>query len=194
MDDDAPANANAMTDRLILPRGRGDASAGEQERAGPQLARHRRRPELVTTNGALVDGDLVAGSGGAPSCPIRGSRAPGHEEQVRGRRRRSLDSPSARCAALLQSPLTDSNRRPPPYHRATGREARAAPGSRGHASRARRRNRLKTNDRACPAVPGWCSLMADSCGTSTRSSTTLRAAPMCACTRSASRSTAAPRD
>src|SRR6184192_3623377 len=30
----------------------------------------------------------------------------------------------------FESPLTDSNRRPPPYHRATRRERRARPGSR----------------------------------------------------------------
>src|SRR5439155_1303067 len=38
----------------------------------------------------------------------------------------------APISGLLQSPLTDSNRRPPPYHRATRREARAKPGSRVH--------------------------------------------------------------
>ena len=38
--------------------------------------------------------------------------------------------------------------RPPPYHRATSREARARPGSRGHESRARRK-RLKPSDRVC---------------------------------------------
>jgi hypothetical protein len=46
----------------------------------------------------------------------------------------------------------------PPYHRATSREARAVPGSRGHESRARRRNLLRASDPAWTRVPGWCSL------------------------------------
>ena len=60
---------------------------------------------------------------------------------------------SSRLQGFYSSPLTDSNRRPPPYHRATRREPRARPGSRGHESRARIGNRPKTCDRACPAVP-----------------------------------------
>jgi hypothetical protein len=50
------------------------------------------------------------------------------------------------------SPLTDSNRRPPPYHRATRPERRASPGSRGHESRARRWDRSKTSDQAWTLV------------------------------------------
>jgi hypothetical protein len=42
----------------------------------------------------------------------------------------------------------------PPYHRATSREARAVPGSRGHESRARRRNLLRASDPAWTRVPG----------------------------------------
>src|SRR5437764_3052310 len=56
------------------------------------------------------------------------------------------------------SPLTDSNRRPPPYHRAARREARARAGTRGHESPARRRKRPKTSDRAWTRVPRLCSL------------------------------------
>jgi hypothetical protein len=59
---------------------------------------------------------------------------------------------------VFASLLTDSNRRPPPYHRATRREARAKEGSRGHESRARRiiaRGRVTGRGRACPR---WCSL------------------------------------
>ncbi len=59
--------------------------------------------------------------------------------------------------AGISSPLPDSNRRPPPYHRATRREPRARPGSRGQESRARRRNRPKRRSRvpagARPGVP-----------------------------------------
>ena len=51
------------------------------------------------------------------------------------------------------SPLTDSNRRPPPYHRAARREARASAGTRGHESPARRRKRPKTSDRAWTRAP-----------------------------------------
>lgn len=59
----------------------------------------------------------------------------------------------------LKSPLTESNRRPS-YHRATRREPRARPGSRGHESRARRRKRPKPSDHAMPRRwPRWCSLI-----------------------------------
>jgi hypothetical protein len=51
------------------------------------------------------------------------------------------------------SPLPDSNRRPPPYHRAARREARASAGTRGHESPARRRKRPKTSDRAWTRAP-----------------------------------------
>jgi hypothetical protein len=71
--------------------------------------------------------------------------------------------------AGTSSPLTDSNRRPPPYHRATRREPRALPGSRGHESRARRGNRPRASDRLCPPVPvlvfPQCSLGAPTGGT-----------------------------
>jgi hypothetical protein len=46
----------------------------------------------------------------------------------------------------------------PPYHRATTEEPRAEPGSRGHESRARRRNRSKTPSRGWTRLPRWCSL------------------------------------
>jgi hypothetical protein len=87
------------------------------------------------------------------STPVRSEPA----EEARHRR----VVPMRRCSAVLtetttipdfrgfssfQSPLTDSNRRPPPYHRATRREPRARAGSRGHGSPARRRNRPKTSD------------------------------------------------
>jgi hypothetical protein len=61
---------------------------------------------------------------------------------------------NAHLQAFHESPLTDSNRRPPPYHRATSREPGVRPGSRGHESRARRRNRPKTSDRAWTCEPG----------------------------------------
>jgi hypothetical protein len=41
----------------------------------------------------------------------------------------------------------------PSYHRATRRKARARPGSRGHESRARRRNRQKTSNPSWTPVP-----------------------------------------
>ena len=50
--------------------------------------------------------------------------------------------------------MSDSNRRPPPYHRATRREARATPGSRGHEARAGKENRPKAASRAWTPVPG----------------------------------------
>ena len=65
-----------------------------------------------------------------------------------------LQQEKPRFARLLQSPLPDSNRSPPPYHRAARREARASAGTRGHESPARRRKRPKTSDRACRLVPG----------------------------------------
>jgi hypothetical protein len=76
-----------------------------------------------------------------------------------------LQQEKPRFARLLQSPLPDSNRRPPPYHGATRREARAHAGSDDHESRARRRNRCKTSSRAYPPVAGLvfpqCSLAND---------------------------------
>jgi hypothetical protein len=60
---------------------------------------------------------------------------------------------NADLQAFYASPLTDSNRRPPPYHRATRREPRVRPGRRGHESRARRRNCPKTSNLAWTRVP-----------------------------------------
>ena len=54
--------------------------------------------------------------------------------------------------AGISSPLTDSKRRPPPYHRATEREGRASAGSRGHETPANRRDPAKTRDLAWTAV------------------------------------------
>ena len=65
----------------------------------------------------------------------------------------SLGAQKRHLQAFSRSPLTDSNRRPPPYHRATKWEARAKPGSRGHESRARRRNLPKTSDPSWTRVP-----------------------------------------
>ena len=67
--------------------------------------------------------------------------------------RRVGNTTIADLQALYRSPLTDSNRRPPPYHRATRREPRARPGSRGHERRARTRIRPKARDRAWTPVP-----------------------------------------
>src|ERR671937_3048822 len=70
----------------------------------------------------------------------------------------SLTTEVAAKQEKTRSPLTDSNRRPCPYHRATRREGRARPGSRGHESRARRRNRPKGSNPRGRACPRWCSL------------------------------------
>ena len=68
-------------------------------------------------------------------------------------------------AGLSSSPLTDSNRRPPPYHRTTRREWRARAGSRGHENPGSRRNRPKRSSRAWTRVSGrtfpQCSLGSD---------------------------------
>jgi hypothetical protein len=62
------------------------------------------------------------------------------------------------------SPLTDSNRRPPPYHSTPRREARASAGHGGHENPANRRDRAKRNDRMWTRVPALmfpqCSLAA----------------------------------
>jgi hypothetical protein len=75
-----------------------------------------------------------------------------------------LGKQTAQFARVSVKPSDGLERRPPPYHRATMRDARARPGSRGHERRAKGRNRPKTSDRACPAVPGLvfpqCSLAA----------------------------------
>ena len=51
------------------------------------------------------------------------------------------------------SPLTDSNRRPPPYHSATRREARASAGHGDHKSPGNPSIRHRTSDRGLTRVP-----------------------------------------
>jgi hypothetical protein len=72
---------------------------------------------------------------------------------------------NANLQAFSRSPLTDSNRRPPPYHRTTRREWRARAGSRGHENPGSRRNRPKRSSRAWTRVSGrtfpQCSLGSD---------------------------------
>ena len=58
-------------------------------------------------------------------------------------------------AGLLRSPLTDSNRRPPPYHRSLEREARARAGRRDHERPGRTGNRLKRSDRGWTRLPAF---------------------------------------
>ena len=128
--------AHARAKRLgvggLAERGRSDEVAEEH---GDDLAR------LALRRG---DGQLGAARAAEP-CVVRivatTARARRHARSLG--RRTGMDS----------SPLTDSNRRPPPYHRATRRERRARPGSRGHGSPARRRNRPKTSDLPWTPVP-----------------------------------------
>jgi hypothetical protein len=54
----------------------------------------------------------------------------------------------------LQSPLTDSNRRPPPYHRRAGRETRVSAGEADHENPGKRTNPTPTFDRQWTSVPG----------------------------------------
>jgi hypothetical protein len=105
----------------------------------------------------------VQSLGGAALDEICGDQADaaadvGGEKPFRDQQSSPMRATSARSLAVAssswKSPLTDSNRRPPPCHSATRREARASAGHRGHQSRARRRKRPKTSDRACPPVPG----------------------------------------
>jgi hypothetical protein len=51
------------------------------------------------------------------------------------------------------SPLTDSNRRPPPYHSAPRREAGACAGNRGHENPANGRDLQRRSDRKWTRVP-----------------------------------------
>ena len=70
----------------------------------------------------------------------------------RGRRR--LRRSSVRFhGGLFESPLTDSNRRPPSLPSSNEAERRARPGSRGHGSLARKGNRPKTSDLPWTPVP-----------------------------------------
>jgi hypothetical protein len=62
--------------------------------------------------------------------------------------------PFAATSRFQTSPLTDSNRRPPPYHRATRRQARASAGHVDQRNPGSRRNPLRTSDRAWTCVPG----------------------------------------
>ena len=52
----------------------------------------------------------------AAACPRRPDARPTREIQHVRAGTRSVRTQKARYAGLLQSPLTDSNRRPPPYH------------------------------------------------------------------------------
>jgi hypothetical protein len=60
-----------------------------------------------------------------------------------------------------RSPLTDSNRRPPPYHRATRREARASVGHGDHEGAGNQENPRRASNRKWTRVPAlvfpWCS-------------------------------------
>jgi len=68
-------------------------------------------------------------------------------------RMRAYRGNRSRAFAGVLSPLTDSNRRPPPYHSALRREPRASAGSRDHESPARHGDRARKNDRAWTRVP-----------------------------------------
>jgi len=72
--------------------------------------------------------------------------------------RRQGRQEKAPFAGISPSPLTDSNRRAPPYHRAKSRESKASAGRVGQGSPGSRRNRLRTSDRAWTRVPGLVSL------------------------------------
>jgi hypothetical protein len=56
-------------------------------------------------------------------------------------------------SSATKSPLTDSNRRPPPYHRAKRGETRASEGIHGHEPAANARKRSTTTDREWTRVP-----------------------------------------
>ena len=62
---------------------------------------------------------------------------PSVHAHARSSRSKSARTRKRRCAALLQSPLTDSNRQPPPYHPGTG----AGRGGTRESSRARERRK-----------------------------------------------------
>ena len=84
--------------------------------------------------------------------------------------------------ALSESPLTDSNRRPPPYHRSPRREARASAGHGDHENPAKRRDQPTTSDRVWTHVDGLvfprCSLLQRTRSPrSVRASTVKRLAP-----------------
>jgi hypothetical protein len=88
---------------------------------------------------------------------IRKIRRPGPESSINGsipgaywKPCKPIRKEKCRRAALLQSPLTDSNRRPPPYHGSSGRYWQARAGTRGHVSPA---NRALQVCRPCPRAP-----------------------------------------
>jgi hypothetical protein len=60
----------------------------------------------------------------------------------------------AAASFFRKSPLTDSNRRPPPYHRATKRDARANAGRADQGNPGSPRNPLRASDRTWTLVPG----------------------------------------
>src|SRR6266542_5549185 len=81
----------------------------------------------------------------------------GHTGLFRSDSHGSAEPFRAFAAQLLPAEHLARRGSTPPYHRETRREARARAGSRGHETRARKRESLKTSDRA------WSSLAALVC-------------------------------
>jgi hypothetical protein len=114
---------------------------------------------------AVTWADRAAKTSIARRCPVEYA-IPLHLQVLSGRRRCRSDVESLQRSVLRHqfrqqnsticrylSPLTDSNRRPPPYHSAPRRDVRARAGSRGHENPANPRNRPQTSDRTCTRVP-----------------------------------------
>ena len=149
---------------LLVPHAVGarrsnDCGDGDGFRAAP-LMRRRARPEGArdeqgTEGPGIADGPLLTRRGGKCSLELPSRAWP----------RQQATAVNARFAGCSASPLTDSNRRPPPCHQGLEREARASAGHRDHESPANRRDQMRTSDRARTLVPGLCSLHVPSAAT-----------------------------
>jgi hypothetical protein len=112
---------------------------------------------------ALCGAERLCSSRESAATPMLGTGRRDRFEGGRARTNRVRARKKTNCGPF-KSPLTDSSRRPPPYHRGLERESRASPGHRGHENLANRRDLPKASDRAWTRLPGLvfppCSLAA----------------------------------
>jgi integrase len=128
---------------LLLAEGRSVLEVAKQAGHSPTMA--------LATYGHVIE-ELE----GAEKLPAEEVIRRARDELVRTKFAREGKRRSTNNIESLQipkSPLTDSNRRPPPYHSALSRDERASAGSRGHENAVNRIERPKTSDRAWTRVP-----------------------------------------
>ena len=134
-----PRSSSAPGGTAHLPRGDAGGSPG----------RGRARARLLLLQWTLEERNSLGLAHANPESSINGSIPTANWSTCKTIRERN-----GRFTGTLQSPLTDSNRRPPRYHRATRRETRASAGYVDRRLPGKWRNRLRTSDRAWTCLPG----------------------------------------